>query len=644
MNIRSLKSRLASLALLLFATTSLFAATAEIELVRSGHGGPLQVRGGEQILFTFGMRNNGPEVARDVTVTLHIPPGLTVTRIHGDDSTCDYNTSPLRCRTTDLQPNGLITNYWEIVATAPHGVTQEMTLSATVASSATDPKPDNNTTSFLFQVGDTPNLHVEAAPGLVRILPDETFVSRVSISNFGHPIAARDITLRLDVQNGTLEKLEAPAGWSCVSDAAGATCTAAALEPNCACSGNFFATVRAHGRTTGGNVVLTARATTPHPEWYLDNNFRTVLAEVYREIRVTSAGDAGPGSLRAAIDEANANCSPGPCRIAFRVPGPPQVITLRSPLPEILASRVFVDGTDGSAALDGHLTSGPGLVFRSQCEAIAEGLSMHGFSDHAIVFSATAPCSRVLLDQRRIANNVLSRNLRGILVDRTFAQIQKNVIRDNFLSGIFTIGAAGVGVYENTIEANGRSGIYLSPETTFAEVFRNTISQNAQMGVAVAAGAQQVDIRENSMRANGGLGIDWNLDGVSPIREDDRLGPSNAPTLFSATYDAARGVTVVTGRLETDPLGPYINAINIDFYLNATPDGDGEQWLMPTGGQPSGTFTAEFRGDHRGKWINATSTRTHWIAVKPPADHMVSNAFAGGQSMTSELSNAVLVQ
>lgn len=640
MNVRN-----AFAALLLLAASTISAETADVALVMNHDPGPVPIRGGGEMTLYFGMRNTGPDVARDVTVTIHIPDGMIVDRIYGDDSTCDYGTIPLRCHTPDLAPNGLTTNYWEVRGRARSGAVQEMTLAASVASSAADPNAANNSVGILYQVGETVDLHVEAQPNYVRVSRNDTFVSRISIANFGAPVEARDLTLRLDVQNGTIEAVEAPEGWTCSRDAQGATCTAARLDPDCACARDFLVTTRTHDRTTGGNVVLRARASTPQQEWTLENNVRLVLAEVYREILVTSAADGGAGSLRAALEEANANCSPGPCRIAFAIPaGASTTIAPRTPLPAVLAARVFLDGTtQESIAIDGRAANGPGLVFRTACEAIVEGLSLSNFSDHAIVFSATAPCSRSALDQRRIANNLLENNLRGILLDETSARVEKNVIRGHQLSGIFTAGQSALFAYENTIERNGRSGIYLSPRTTFAEIFRNIIAENAEMGVAAAIGARQIDIRENSMRANGGLGIDWNLDGISPIRDDDAEWPSNAPVLFSAIYDAKREMTIITGRVRTSPLGPYINAVNVDLYANATPDGDGERWLQPGGVQSDGTFLFQIKGDLRGQWINATATRTHWFAGQPPSDRMVSHALAGGASMTSELSNAVRV-
>ena len=49
---------------------------------------------------------------------------------------------------------------------------------------------------------------------------------------------------------------------------------------------------------------------------------------------VTTAADAGPGSLRQAILDANA--LPGPDDVVFQIPGAaPQIIALQTPLPAI---------------------------------------------------------------------------------------------------------------------------------------------------------------------------------------------------------------------------------------------------------------------------------------------------------------------
>jgi hypothetical protein len=101
---------------------------------------------------------------------------------------------------------------------------------------------------------------------------------------------------------------------------------------------------------------------------------------------------------------------------------------------------------------------------------------------------------------------------------------------------------------------------------------------------------------------------------------------------LSAVYDAANGKTVVTMTVKSENLGQYSNVSVIDFYTNASPDGDGEQPYTWTYGDPEtdGTITVSVPGDLRGKWLNATWTRITDYEYYAPA-------------VTSELSNAVFV-
>jgi len=69
---------------------------------------------------------------------------------------------------------------------------------------------------------------------------------------------------------------------------------------------------------------------------------------------VTSLGDLGPGSLRAAIDSANATSAGDSTLISFGVNG---TITLASPLPAI-ARKVAIDATSAPT----HVSGGPPVV------------------------------------------------------------------------------------------------------------------------------------------------------------------------------------------------------------------------------------------------------------------------------------------
>jgi hypothetical protein len=391
---------------------------------------------------------------------------------------------------------------------------------------------------------------------------------------------------------------------------------------------------------------------------------------VYRLIAVTSTADTGPGTLRAALDDANAHCSPGPCRIIFEIPAPVPAegwftITPESPLPPVLADRVTIEGSwqrhftgdtnpnGPEIAIDGRLEGFAGLQMHARCESVVEELAIGNFRyGPGVTWSSHGGQGCVPEDRRHVYNNHLGvdptglvawPNLRGIAADDANGLVQQNRISHNLRSG-FWAWRGSLYIWGNRIQDNGASGIFLGPEVTSAELLQNTIANHPQMGVAVARGAQLVDIRQNAMRNNGGLGIDWGLDGVSPVDSDDAQGASNAPMLLSAVYNTFTQQTMVTFTLHSAPLGPYGNGGSIDFYENAAPDGDGELWLGSTiHPETNKTITVPLQGDQRGKWINATWTRVHFIASQPPKDGIQSNSLFGGQTMTSELSNAIFV-
>jgi parallel beta-helix repeat protein len=187
----------------------------------------------------------------------------------------------------------------------------------------------------------------------------------------------------------------------------------------------------------------------------------------------------------------------------------------------------------------------------------------------------------------------------------------------------------------NRIENNGASGIFLGPSVDDITITGNTISNHRDMGVAVARSKAHVEIHSNTMKNNGGLGIDWGLDGVSPVDADDKAGPSNAPVLLSATYDAAQNRTFITLSIKSTPLSTNTQQDGvIDFYSNGAPDGEGEKTLGTVHASPAtaGTITVFVGGDLRGQWINATWTRVIPNSFDP---------YYYDAGVTSELSNAI---
>jgi hypothetical protein len=100
--------------------------------------------------------------------------------------------------------------------------------------------------------------------------------------------------------------------------------------------------------------------------------------------------------------------------------------------------------------------------------------------------------------------------------------------------------------------------------------------------------------------------------------------------------------TAITLTLSTTATALYGNAVYVDLYSNDKPDGDGEKWITDAyvANANGETSTITVPGDLRGKWINATAMRVHFLAAKPPSPEY----FAGGEATTSEFGNAVLAQ
>lgn len=646
------------------------------QLPDQGHLDPYVVN--SDFPFSVSLYNYGPDVARNVRVTFNVPPGLPIRTL---SQNCDVTHLPVVCTVGDMavtQPHQNALGF-TLTITLPSKSTS-LTFGAMVSSDTPNPFPLFTSLSRTISVVDAAWLYVHNEVSPQRADPGTTTVAKTDVMNFV-PSVPQDIHMHYEATNETIESIDAPAGWTCsINGGATADCVAQSLDNNCRCSRTINVTLRLKNDRAGGTATLKTSASSSLPPFTPLPPEATSSTEIYRWIVVRSTADAGDGSLRAAIDEANRGCSE-PCKIAFEIPAPvPEAgwftIAPSTPLPPITAPRVFVDAKTQSAftgdtnpagpeiAIDGHGTaSGFGLESRSSCEGIIEGFAIGNVADYGMAMTSPARCqSSTTVDQHRVAHNyigvdpagmVAAPNQRGLLFDNAsygIAEVSDNVISGNFFSGLWSL-RGDIGVHRNLIGtaadgktplANGRSGIFLGPLVTSAEVLGNTISFNFEMGVAVARGAQLVDIRQNSMRDNGGLGIDIGLDGPNAPVADDHLTQGNAPTLLSAVYDPVTKSTAITLTISTTATALYGNAVYIELYSNDKPDGDGEKWITESYvTNPNGeTSTINFPGDLRGKWINATAMRVHFLAAKP----LNPEFFAGGDATTSEFGNAVLAQ
>ncbi|HEX3577110.1 MAG TPA: right-handed parallel beta-helix repeat-containing protein [Thermoanaerobaculia bacterium] len=638
---------------LLFAG-SLFADSAQVDFFAAVQN---------SLSVTMAVTNHGPDVARNSVITVDIPPGLVLQRLTGTEGDCDLSRRPVRCSLGDLPaidlPNAVYPHYMVADFTAPFADATYM-VTFTVSSDTPDPNPSTNTASVTFTTKLEADLVVFVQPtlNLDRVDPGQRAEFLTSVGNAVRNNKAPNVRVEYALTNGIIEKIDAPTGVSCSIADATAVCTIEALPQNL---GSIKVTARTTTDRLAGKATLSMKATGDVPERTPANNQTEYSLPVYRWYAVTTVADDGPGSLRDAIVQANANCTPGPCRIVFEIPPPVPAegwftITPVTPLPAITADRVSVEGLRQTAftgdsnpagpevAIDGHL-AGRGLKISSRCEAVIEGLALGNFDeDYGLSFNAGAGCPQAYRpDRRAVASNTIGvapdgrtpwPNRRGLNLDGALAGVSKNLVADNQFSGI-GMWNGSVTFEQNRIERNGASGIFLGPEVTHVVIDNNIIAGQREMGVAVARSKARVEIRGNSMKDNGGLGIDWGLDGVSPVDADDRVGPSNAPVLLSAMYDAAQKKTLVTLSLKSTslPSTSYRDGF-LDFYGNSTPDAEGERPLGTVHVDPdtNGTITVSVPGDFRGQWINATWTRDGPIGgfFEPLPDRA-----------TSELSNAI---
>lgn len=660
---------LLSLLLSFLLTTAAFAQSADLDLFAQAQP--------DELSATLAIVNRGPDVARNVAIRIDVPEGLSLVSLLGPETPCDLEARPVRCTLGDLPvftPGVIGGTFYVSVEFRPPVLTDATYVATFTASSDTpDGNPASNVRTATWVTRIEADMDVLVQRETDRTDPGETAAFRVFVCNdLRNNVPVSRVRMELTATNGTIESIDPPAGVSCSFEEAAGVCTANGIPEFC--FGGFVVSTRAGNGRDGAPVTLAVRASSDLPERAPANDVSEASVPVYRWIAVENTNDRGAGSLRDAIEIANAGCSPGPCRIAFEIPPPVPAegwftITPSEPLPSLTADRVTLEGSRQTAltgdtnpngpevAIDGRLAH-RGIKMLAPCEGVVEGLAIGNFDEDQGVWLASngRPFERCgsRPDRRMVSGNHIGvdpsgtvpwPNLRGVRVDDAYGQVWRNVISHNRRSGIW-FWRGLVFFTENRIEWNGASGILVGPQVETASITNNVLSHNREMGVAAARGALRVDMRENAMAANGGLGIDWGLDGVSPVDGDDGDGkPSNAPVLLSATYDAAADLTRVTLVVHSTPIGPYFSGGSMDFYANDSAGGDGERWignvLHP---DTSKTIVAVLRGDHRGKWINATWTRLRWdqFARAPSPDATAATLF-GTEAMTSELSNAVFV-
>jgi hypothetical protein len=265
---------------------------------------------------------------------------------------------------------------------------------------------------------------------------------------------------------------------------------------------------------------------------------------------VTNTNDSGAGSLRDAINQANAN--PGQNEIVFNIPqaapGFAENVWTIYPitaLPAITSGSVKIDGSTQTTNQGDTNANGPevvlsglnipdfqnGLTITSASNTV-KGLVFRNFKRYGVLLSGTGATGNLIegnyIGTDHTGTQYGSNGLAGITLDNGASGNtiggdtgeSRNLISANTGSGIYLNGS---GVSNNTIKGNhigtksnatdalgnGQYGIYINGSANQNTVGpNNIIANNLQDGVYVTgAGSIRNKITQNSIYANGQSGI-----------------------------------------------------------------------------------------------------------------------------------------
>lgn len=293
--------------------------------------------------------------------------------------------------------------------------------------------------------------------------------------------------------------------------------------------------------------------------------------EVEQELIVTNTDDAGPDSLRQAIEDANSRG--GRTVIRFdSVVGPfadPQVITLESPLPAIT----------GDLVIDGYIDD---RLF------VATGVTVSGADQFRVL--TVAEGATVILDSLTIANGAAD-NGAGVL-NRGALVLKSSTLMDNVASdsgGALANDGGEVTVINSTFTLNrAGTGGGLAHLDGRATVINSTFSENsAERGGALFSDAEIVV--SNTILANSATGADCvstgEFDAASTnnlIEENDGCGDP-----ISMADPNLEGLNYYNGPAQTLPLRSGSPAINLGSNEAAVDEnGDPLVWDQRGNGDP----------------------------------------------------------
>lgn len=260
----------------------------------------------------------------------------------------------------------------------------------------------------------------------------------------------------------------------------------------------------------------------------------------YAATTVWNTNDSGDGSLRAAIEHANAN--PGDDDITFNISGAgPHTITLATELPIISDAGISIDGETQPGASCGTTTDANGvLTDRSlQIQIDANGV------DRPVDFSAGGTSIRGIA--------IYNSNITGINLGGTFSDFTATC---NHV-GTNAAGLTDLSAQQDGFRINGWSNVTIGDGTPSG---RNIAVGSVNDGIDVNAGSDTVAVLDNYL----GIGLDGTTvvaNGNEGLRFDDATNGTVTGNLMSGNgrhgleFSGGSNFTATGNKIGVDPSG-----------------------------------------------------------------------------------------
>jgi uncharacterized repeat protein (TIGR01451 family) len=260
------------------------AISADVSVAKTG---PSSAIAGTTVTYTVTVANAGPSNAASVSLSDTVPTGTTFvseSQTTGPAFACATpavgGTGTITCTIASLAAGGSAT--FSIVVNVPAGATGQITNTATVSTSTSDPNSANNSSTVATAITTGPDVSVtKSGPASVVAGANATYT--ITVAN-GGSVTATSVSLTDTLPAGTTfvsETQTAGPVFACTTPAAGATGTITCTIPTLPGGGSatFSVVVKVSSGATG-QITNTATVTSTTPDPNPANNSASTTATV----------------------------------------------------------------------------------------------------------------------------------------------------------------------------------------------------------------------------------------------------------------------------------------------------------------------------------------------------------------------------